>query len=255
MTLEVLLPFLTIVAFSSYFQTVTGFGLGIIIMGLASGMDLLPVATIAATNSLLTLGNGAFALPGAMRHIEWRATRAALWGMVPAMIGGVYLLDYLSSSTALLKFLLGLAIAYSGTSIAVQATPAAKGDNSRGFFFSGIFSGAMAGLFGLAGPPLVYQFYRHALSLQAIRYSLIFLFTVSACWRTAVIAVQGQLNHQIILLGLLSLPVGALATLAGKRYPPPFGRVVVGRIASLLLVIIGVSLIWPALRMWLGHPG
>ena len=252
MSIDILIAFLAIVAVSTYFQTVTGFGLGMIVMGAASGLELLPVAAIAAVNSLLSLANSAFALPGALHHVDWRIVRAVLCGMLPAMVTGVLLLGYLSSSSAhILKLLLGMAIIYGGISVAVQPDrhPTASGRGS--FFVTGIFSGALAGLFGLAGPPLVYQFYRQPLSLPAIRYSLILLFAASAGGRTLVVASQGQLTYQILMLSLLSLPVGALATMIGKRHPPPLGRTAMRRIASVLLVGIGLSLIWPAVRQWM----
>ncbi len=255
MSLDILLTFLAIVAVSTYFQTITGFGLGMIVMGAASGLDLLPVAVIAAVNSLLSLANSAFALPGALHHVNWRITRPVLYGMLPAIFAGMLLLHYLGPYSQILKLLLGIVIIYGGVSVAVHAAPGAQKPTRGVFVLTGMFSGALAGLFGMAGPPLVYQFYRQNLSLQAIRYSLIFLFTMSAGVRTLVVAGQGQLNYQILMLGLLSLPVGALATLAGKRYPPPLGHAAMRRIASLVLVAIGLSLIWPAMRMWMAGRG
>src|SRR5438128_1022291 len=155
------IPFLAIVAIGTYFQTVTGFGLGMIIMGAASGLDLAPVASIAAVNSLLSLANCAIALPGALHQVDWRATRAAALGMLPAIVCGVLLLGYLGSSYAqILKLMLGLAIIYGGISVARQTVPRTHVGHHGSFFLSGIFGGLFAGMFALAGPPLVYQFYR-----------------------------------------------------------------------------------------------
>ena len=126
MNIEILLAFLAIVAVSTYFQTITGFGLGMIVMGAASGLDLMPVAMIAAVNSMLSLANSAFALPGALHHIDWRITRAVLYGMLPAMVAGVLVLNYLDSYALILKLLLGLAIIYGGVSVIMQVAPGAR---------------------------------------------------------------------------------------------------------------------------------
>lgn len=79
MTFEKVLLLLTLMGAASYFQTVTGFGLGMIVMGAASGMNLAPVASVAALVSLVSLANSAAALPGKLHHIDWRAVGADTW--------------------------------------------------------------------------------------------------------------------------------------------------------------------------------
>ncbi len=48
-----------------------------IVIGTASGLNLAPVASVAALVSLVTLANSAVALPGKLHHIDWRAVGAA----------------------------------------------------------------------------------------------------------------------------------------------------------------------------------
>lgn len=83
MPLDILIAFLAIIALATYFQTVTGFGLGMIAMGAASGLELVSVATVAATISLLSVINCAVAMPGTLHHIDWRTTRLVIYGIVP----------------------------------------------------------------------------------------------------------------------------------------------------------------------------
>lgn len=244
MQIETLLPFLAIIALATYFQTVTGFGMGMIVMGAASGLGLVSVATIAATISLLSLANCAVALPGTLHHINWRTTRMVVYGIVPSVIAGVLLLDYLGSSAAhVVKLLLGLVIIYSGISIVRKVTPGEQPLSQRSFFLSGLFSGIFSGMFGISGPPLVYQFYRQKMDMATIRYSLIFLFSITAGIRTLFVAGQGGLGAQVWILSLAALPAVGLATLAGKRYPPPLRHATMQRLACLVLVAIGVSLV------------
>lgn len=70
MTLELLVPFIAIAAVAGYFQTVTGFGLGMIVIGATSGLNVAPVASVAAVVSLMMLANSAVALPGKLRHLN-----------------------------------------------------------------------------------------------------------------------------------------------------------------------------------------
>ncbi|MGV8870266.1 MAG: TSUP family transporter [Janthinobacterium svalbardensis] len=247
------LALLGVVAAGTYFQTVTGFGLGMIVMGVASGLGLAPVPALAALVSLLSLANCLLALPGALHHLDWRAIRAASIGLLPAMAAGVLLLGYLDQAYApVLKLLLGAAIVYGGVSILLQAPPGPGAADKRSFFISGVCGGLFSGLFSLAGPPLVYQFYRQEMSLKTIRYSLIFLFAISAGGRSLMAGSQGQLDAKVLLLCMLALPVGVLATMAGKRYPPPIAQRGMRRIAFAVLTLIGLSLMAAAVPQLLG---
>lgn len=243
MHMEILIQFLAIIALATYFQTITGFGMGMIVMGATSGLGLVSVATIATTVSLLSVINCAVALPGTLHHIDWRTTRLVVYGIVPSVIGGVLLLDYLGSSVSyIVKLLLGLVIIYSGISIIRKVTPSEQPLSRSSFFLSGFFSGIFSGMFGISGPPLVYQFYRQKMDMAKIRYSLIFLFSITAGIRTLFVASQGGLSLQILTLSLSALPVVALATLVGKRYPPPLRYSTMRGISCMVLIMIGLSL-------------
>lgn len=249
MRIDILIPFLAIIALAVYFQTVTGFGLGMIVMGATGGLELVSVATIATIVSLLSLVNCAVAMPGTLHHINWRITRIVIYGIVPSVIGGVLLLDYLGSSTShVVKLLLGLVIIYSGISVIQKVTPGERPLSNRSFFLSGLFSGIFSGLFGISGPPLVYQFYRQKMDLATIRYSLTFLFSIAAGIRALFVTCQGELTTEALLLCFSALPVVALATLAGKRYPPPLRYQTMRSIACMVLIVIGLSLMVPAVQ-------
>jgi uncharacterized membrane protein YfcA len=248
---ELLIPVLGLQALlgaGTYFQTVTGFGLGMIVMGATSGLGLAPVATVAAVVSLVTLANSACALPGKMQHIDWRAVLAAAIGILPSVVAGVMLLDYLSSSAAmLLQILLGAVILYGGLSAALRPEPLPQRSGDGSFLVSGIFGGLLSGLFGVSGPPLIFQFYRQPMKPVEIRCALILVFTVTSSVRTLFSAWQGQLDAQVWLQAAIGVPVVVLATLLGRRFPPPFSATTTRRIAFGVLMGIGASLMVPAL--------
>ncbi|GHE20227.1 sulfite exporter TauE/SafE family protein [Halomonas urumqiensis] len=244
MTLEVLLPFVVIAAIAGYFQTVTGFGLGMIVMGATSGLEVAPVASVAAVVSLMMLANSAVALPGKLKHLDMSVIVATVLGIVPAAAVGVLLLDVLSARAAsVLSIALGLLVCIGGLSL-VLCPRQRKTLSSRGsFFISGVLSGLCGGLFGIPGPPVIYQCYRQPLPAVAIRNMLILLFAVTSGMRTIFVTLQGTMNVEILALTAWSIPAVAVATYAGRRWPLPVSPAGMRRLAFVTLVLIGGGLI------------
>jgi uncharacterized membrane protein YfcA len=248
MTAETLLPLILIVAVATYFQTVTGFGLGMIVMGVTSGMHLASVATVAAVVSLVTLANSVVALPGRMRDIDWRAARAATVGILPAIVAGVLLLEYLSDTAAgVLQLLLGVVIIQCSIGFALRPVQLDARSSDFSFAASGFFSGLSGGLFGVAGPPLIFQFYRQPMDAAAVRNMLLLLFSVTSGTRSLYLGVQGRLDAEIWTLAAFAVPVVALATFAGRRYPPPIAPRSMRRVVFTVLILIGAYLVMSAL--------
>ncbi|HSH48674.1 MAG TPA: sulfite exporter TauE/SafE family protein [Halomonas sp.] len=244
MGIEVLLLFAAIAALAGYFQTVTGFGLGMIVMGATSGLSITSVASVAAVVSLMTLANSAVALPGKLRLLDLRATAATIAGIIPSIIVGVLLLGYLSHSAAsVLRIALGLVVCYGGLSLVLRPRPRETLSSRFSFFVSGVFSGLFGGLFGIAGPPVIYQCYRQPMPLVAIRNMLILLFAATSGTRTLFVALRGQLDAEILILAAWAIPMVSLATYAGRRWPPPLSTLAMRRLAFATLMLIGGGLI------------
>lgn len=251
MTVETLLPLLglqAVIGAGTYFQTVTGFGLGMIVMGATSGLGLAPVATVAAVVSLVTLANSACALPGKLHHIDYRAVLAATVGILPSVVAGVLLLDWMSERAAtILQVLLGAVILYGGLSAMLRPAPLPRRSGDRSFFVSGVFGGLLSGMFGVSGPPLIFQFYRQPMTAVEVRCALILVFTVTSTVRTLFAAWQGTLDSAIVVQAAIAVPVVVIATLVGRRYPPPFAATTTRRVAFGVLMGIGASLLVPPL--------
>lgn len=243
-----LLALLAFFAIGTYFQTVTGFGLGMIVMGAASGFDLAPLPVVAAVVSLMALTNSAVALPGKLHLIDWPAARAVLLGVVPAIVVGVLLLDYLSVVAATgLKLLLGAVITYSGVVFALRPTQLPERSPNRSFFASGLLAGLFGGLFGMAGPPVIFHFYRQPMALPAVRSMLLLVFTFTSATRTVFVGAQGGLTAEVWLLTAFAVFLVAGAAFAGRRFPPPVAPSTLRRIAFSVLILIGLSLMASAL--------
>ncbi|AJP56387.1 hypothetical protein UC34_04015 [Pandoraea vervacti] len=243
------LPLMLLLGLATYFQTVTGFGLGMIVLGGASAFGLASVASVAILVSLVTLVNSALALPGTLHLVDWRAVRAATLGIVPSVVVGVLLFDYLNGTASnVLHLLLGAVVLYGGIGSAIRPAPRPERSGETGFFFSGIFGGLLSGMFGISGPPLIFYFYRQPLTLVQIRCALILLFAVTASIRTAYSAFAGQLPAAMGWQAAIALPVVTFATLFARRHPPPLSATMTRRVAFLTLILLGAHLVVSAVR-------
>lgn len=248
MLLEVPWLFLIIAAFAAYFQTVTGFGLGMIVMGLASGMAIAPVTSVAAVISLMMLANCVVALPGRLHHVYWPAVTAAAVVIVPSIMAGVLLLNYLSdSASVIVRVLLGVVIIYGAVGLLLKPNRQQQVAGKGSFALFGALSGFLGGLFGIAGPPLIYHCYRQPLELICVRNTLILLFAVTSGVRTLFVISQGQMNVEILQLTAWAFPVVTTATWLGRRWPPPLSAQTMRRLVFVLLILIGATLIMAGL--------
>ena len=244
MTTETTLLFVLFAGFAAYVHTISGFALGMIIMGAATALELTSVPVAAAVVSLVTLVNGLFALPGSFHKIYWRGTTAAMLGILPAMVLGVLLLNFFTETAyQILKLLLGVTILSAAIHQIVARATQKQVSNRPAYFISGILGGLFGGLFGIAGPPLIYHYYRQPQELAFIRNGLIMLFVFTSATRTLFIGIQGQLDNEILILTAFTIPIVALATLLGRYYPPRISETSLRLFVIVILTFIGINLI------------
>ena len=101
----------------------------------------------------------------------------------------------------------------------------------------------MAGMFSMSGPPLIYLFYRQPLDMQTIRLCLVTVFLLSHASRTLIVGTQDGITNEVMIFSALCIPATILFTWLGKTYPPPLSANNLRRVAFLLLILIGVSLV------------
>ena len=244
MSTETLIALLTLIVFGTYVQTITGFGLGIIVIGAASALNLTSVVIIAAVVSLVTLANCATALLKTKVKVDWKIIKLVIIGVFPGIVFGVMILDYLSgSATSLLQGLLGLMILCSGFNLLMTPNKQTARSGDRSFFISGFTSGLTGGLFGMAGPPLIAHFYRQPFDIKVIRNMLLLVFACTSASRSLLIGLQGQLDSDVLILTMLALPLVTLTTLLGQRFPPPLSQQAMKRTVFVMLMLIGIYLL------------
>ncbi len=244
MDLTALIPFIAIIAFATYVQTITGFALGMIVMGAVTTFELVPIAFTSVVISVVTFINGAVALKGNFQAVDVKRVIITCSAMFPAILGGLLVLDYMTESlNNLLQILLGLTIIVAGLMIMLKPEPMAKPSGVLTFASSGAAAGFLAGLFSMAGPPLVYLFYRQPFELKTIRLCLLSIFLLSAVGRTTIVGAQGGLTIEMGIFSLVCLPIVTLSTWIGKKYPPKVSPNTLRRMAFFLLIVIGISLV------------
>lgn len=243
-SIEVPWIFLIIACFAGYFQTVTGFGLGMIVLGLIGGLNIVPLPSVVVVVSLMTLVNCAVALPGRVHHVYWPTVWPVILGLVPSIVLGVLLLNYLSEgASALVQLLLGVVILVGGVGLLLKPGHPTNMAKPASFTLFGGLSGFLGGLFEIAGPPLIYHYYRQPLEPHRIRNTLILLFAVSSGVRTLFIVGSGQMSQEILLLTAWALPMVVVGTWLGRHWPPPLSVSTMRRLVFIILILIGVSLI------------
>lgn len=239
--------FLLCVALATCAQSITGFALALILLGLTSLFDLAPLADVANVATVLSLASAAVALRGTTHELDRGVWRQTVAGSVFGYAAGVALLAWLSANVVVvLKLLLGLVVIACAVTVLVRAQPLAQRSPPRSFQGFGVLSGVLGGLFSASGPPLVYQFYRQPLSLDVVRNTLVAALAAGSLIRLAMVVPAGQFSLRSLQLCVLSVPVAVGVTWWLRRHPPAWRRETVLKIVCALLVVTGVGLIGPA---------
>jgi len=239
--------FLLVVAIGSYIQTVTGFALGLLVMGAVTVLGLAPIPISAIVVSMLALVNSLLALRNASHSIDWKIVRAIIAGLLPAVFFGLLLLQYLSThAVAMLKPLLGVVIISSGLFLIYKPHPLPAISATSSTFAIGMIGGLFGGLFSTSGPPIIFHLYRQPVALQVVRTTLLAIFILAAIVRLSYVGFRGEITLPIIKLGVYCLPLVIVFTTLGRRFRPPLSDLAMRRVAFALLVLLGILLLIPA---------
>ncbi len=243
MTISEFLLFSGLVLLSSYVQTVTGFGFGLILMGGTALLALAPVAFTAVVVSIVSIPNIALALRGRLSLVRGRPLLLCSLGLLPGIPLGLVLLASLEADRAdLLRRSLGLFILGAGFVLSLKPGTRRKAAAAWKDFAAGFLGGLLGGLFSTSGPPLVYHLYREPLSVDRVRATLLAIFGLSTILRIGAVSLRGELLASMLLTSLLAIPAVSLGTYLGRRFPPALSDPAMRRGAFLLLALLGASL-------------
>lgn len=236
--------FLFLVGLGALVQTITGFAMGLIIMGGVALFSLQDISSAAAVLSLISLMNVAVALRRTYRFVERAFLVPIVIGMVPMIVIGVLLLDYWSGTNyELLKAGLGIMIVSAGILLMLKPSPYERPSGSLVNGLIGVASGLMGGLYGAGGAPTAYHMYRQPLMIHAVRATLLSTFAASTIFRSGFVATQGHITADVLWLTAMSLPVVVVMTMLGNSLLPRVPDQLVRRFAFALLILLGASLV------------
>lgn len=238
---------LLLAGLAAYMQTLTGFALGLIMMGGIALGSIMPIDEAAILVSFLTIINAVQVLAKGWRDIAKREFTLIIIPSLFFLLVGYWLLGLLlGSSVNWLKLVLGIFIIISSIQLLMKPTPLEKRSSAGSFVFFGSLAGLMGGLFSTAGPPLVYHLYRQPLRLTVIRETLVAVFGLNALLRLGTVTFTGEMPTGGFWWSLLAIPAVILCTYLARRFPPPLSPVALRRLAFVLLFLSGASLAVPA---------
>lgn len=237
-----------LVLLASWLQTLTGFAFGLILMGGVGMLGLIPLPQAAIISGILTIANGLYMLSREWRAVDRPSLGFFMAGSLPGLVAGYVLLLWLAGGAiTVLQFLLGLIII--GASVQMMMRPRAlvRRSPAAAFLATGFVGGVMGGMFSTAGPPVIWQMYRQPGPLQAVRATLLAVFTLNGLVRLALVLGSTGIPLRTLTATAGALPLVMLGTFLARRYPPPLSPDAMRRLAFGLLFLSGLALFVPAL--------
>ncbi|MCB1646173.1 MAG: sulfite exporter TauE/SafE family protein [Pseudomonadales bacterium] len=235
---------LLLIAVGAAVQTLSGFAMGLIIMGGVTALGLAEIGETAAVVSLISLLNTALALRSTYKHLDWHYVRNVSFALVPALIVGVALLNWLSGNYyEYLKALLGIFIVGAGTLLMLRPVLYEQPTGHWKVRLAGTIAGLMGGMYSAGGAPLAYLMYRQPLDVRVVRASLLAMFAVSTAGRAVVTAIDGQLDQKILTLAAISVPVVIVVTVSCNRISHRVPDQLIRKMVFILLIILGGFLV------------
>lgn len=214
-----MIPFL-VVFFAWFFQSITGFGAGIFIIGILSMLydPKMVVVSSAVFNLVGTLG---LLYQNRRGKVEKYLLFSLLIGTVPGIFLGAYFLDMVDTTT--LKLIIGAFILFLGIYDFMVQSGFLKVRLSKHMGFPvGFLGGLFAGLVGMGGPPPLVFLNQHLSDPYSIRLILNLYFASNIVIRLAFY--KGfdivSLDWNFIGMGMAGLLMGTvLGGLFAKKVP------------------------------------
>jgi len=234
---------------ATFAQALTGFAFVLVLLGLAALFDLAPLTDLTNVATTLSIMAAMAPLRWSRRQLDAPAYRDALAGAAVGVIAGVLLLLWLSANVVtVLRGLLGLTVVTCAVAMLRPTNMLTARSPSVAFRIYGALSGLLGGLFSAGGPPLVYQFYRQPMPVDALRATLLAALTSISVVRLLGVIATGQFSLFSLQLSAFAAPVAFGASWLLQRYPPRWPRETVLKLVCILLLATGIGLVasaWP----------
>ncbi|TAM82035.1 MAG: hypothetical protein EPN41_15650 [Candidimonas sp.] len=244
--------FTLLVAVAVYAQSVTGFAVALILLGMVGLIDLVPLPDAANVVTVIMIVNALmFFYSRKTVHVE-RAILSAVGTTLIGIFVGTTILTFLATHEyQVLRLLLGISIVACALLLWRASSPYTVASGVGYFAGIGLLSGVLGGMFSAPGPPLVYAVYRQPWPIARIQESLIFCFGVGAVLRLLIVLAQGGFSHMAVMLTIDAVPVTLIVTALGASRPLPMPAAVVKNIVSVLLIGSGFGMLFSSLHAML----
>jgi len=238
---------------ASVTQSVSGFGFGVVLVG------LLPIFGVSIQDTvvlvtLLVVPNLAIAVWQLRRQASVRRVGWLLLGVPLGIPAGLYLLT--EGPVWLLRGLLGLVLVFAAVEPLLLRRLEARPERRRWAVATGVASGALGAALSTGGPPVVIYFYRRQWTKELTKASIMLTFVGTVLMRLVAYAVQAPVSGKALLTADLGLKAVAFApavvagTLLGERL---FGTISQGgfrRVVAAMLVVCGAYQLGKAAGAW-----
>jgi uncharacterized membrane protein YfcA len=237
--------FLLLVIVGAYVQTITGFAMGLLIMGGVTILDLAPIAFSAAVVSILSWLNTILALRYSLKQVRWRTVGYVCAGLLPGLVMGYIILSLLSDASYIwLRRILGLVIIVAGTLLTLKPDPWDQLSGRIVTALTGIAGGIIGGMFSTGGAPIAFFMYRQPVELKIVRATLLAVFAVTTFSRTVIVAAGGQLSTEVLAVSAIGIPLVLFSTLFARKFSPKGADATIRKCVFVLLILIGISLVF-----------
>ncbi|MEZ4319508.1 MAG: sulfite exporter TauE/SafE family protein [Myxococcota bacterium] len=234
-------------AIAQLVKGVTGFGSALVAMPVL--LLLLDPADAILVMAVTDVFAGAWLIWDVWPRIRWVLVLSMFVGTVPGQWVGTGLLDVLDE--VWVRRALGALVASMGASFALRPVvhgrgeltdlPAEPGRLLVGAAIAGIAAGAMGGLVGASGPPMIAFCKRH-FEDQFFRAQLVVFFQLSSLALALLLLSRGARLETLGIVPWMLIPV-FVGNRSGAFLAPRVSRVVFGRVTGLVLVASGLALL------------
>ncbi|WP_162589351.1 TSUP family transporter [Variovorax sp. RA8] len=241
--LETAFLFLGCVAAATFVQNLTGFAMGLVLLGLVELLHVVPLAEAVNATMVLALVNATAFFRSHGGELPWRPLRHAMPASLAGVVIGIGLLAWLSANAQqFLRLLLGVVVVLSALALLLRNRQLAQPSPPAAFAAAGLLSGVLGGLFATSGPPIVFHLYRQPFEPNFVRRCLTLMFSANNAFRLVLVAGAGHFSMRSLLLSGMALPVVYAVTRWCVRHPLPVSERALRTITALLLAVTGVSL-------------
>lgn len=228
-----------IVLAAATLQGFSGFGFGLVFMGLASLLINTTHASI--VGAVLALTNTLFVLWSVRRSLDLRKIKAFFVGGAFGLPVGVWGLASLDARWLTLGLGLVL-IGFCSYSLLNPPKSLKPWPQFLGYPL-GVIAGVLGGALNIAGPPIIIYSYYQPWDKDSIKASLVAYFAVLSTYKTILLIVTHMMTQQILLEAAAAIPVQILGATIGIRLSGRCNKDQVRRAAFMILIVLGILLL------------